>query len=616
MREGTNAAFLKENAVRIGTLVLGSIFFAASPLIGIPLGEGVAFLLAGYPVLVSAARKLWKGLFFDEESLMSIASLGAIAIGSYAEAAAVMLFYGFGELLQESVLTRSREAIEALAKMRPESARLQREDGSEIVVAPQEVLVGQRIRVLPGERVPLDGVVVEGMADVDASSLTGESMPKTLSNGDKAFAGMVPLDGILVIAVERPYEESSLARILALVEESSSRKSKTERFFTRFSRVYTPAMLLLALCVATLPPLVIPGALFRVWVYRALVLLVISCPCALVLSIPLGYLGGIGNASRQGILVKGGQFLDALASVKTVVFDKTGTLTEGTFRIVGAVCASGVSKETLLEQAAWVESPSTHPIASCIRKASGLQLDPGRIEDFRSLPGRGVSGKFEGHRIVAGSGAFLAERKIPVPDLPQEGIGTVVHVAVDGAWKGVLYLADAIRPQAQKALEELRELGVSRFVMLTGDEKRTADEIGKALGIDEIRAELLPQDKVAHMERLATVAYLGDGINDAPALSRADVGIAMGGLGSDAALEAADVVLMDDDLGKLPRAIRISRHTRRIVRQNLVFSLGVKGLFLLLGIAGIAGIWEAVFADVGVCVLAVLNASRALFYRP
>lgn len=615
MNEGANETFLKENAVRMGTLALGSVFFVASPLTGIPVGYWVAFLLAGYPVLVPAARKLWKGLFFDEESLMSIASLGAIAIGSHAEAAAVMLFYGFGELLQEGVLTRSRKAIEALAKMRPEVARLQREDGSEVVVAPQEVLVGQCIRVLPGERVPLDGRVVEGMADVDASSLTGESMPKTLSSGDKAFAGMVPLDGILVIAVERPYEESSLARILALVEESSSRKSKTERFFTRFSRVYTPAMLLLALCVATLPPLVIPGALFRVWVYRALVLLVISCPCALVLSIPLGYLGGIGNASRQGILVKGGQFLDALASVKTVVFDKTGTLTEGTFRIVGAACAPGVSTETLLEQTAWVESPSTHPIASCIRKASGLELDPSRIEDFRSLPGRGVSGRFGGHQIVAGSRAFLGELGIDVPDLPQEGIGTAVHVAVDGAWKGVLYLADTIRPQAQKALEELRKLGVSRFVMLTGDEKRTAEGIGKALGIDEIRAELLPQDKVAHMEGLATVAYLGDGINDAPALSRADVGIAMGGLGSDAALEAADIVLMDDDLEKLPRAIRISRRTRRIVRQNLVFSLGVKGLFLLLGVAGIAGIWEAVFADVGVCVLAVLNASRALFYR-
>ena len=581
-----------------------------------------AYLLVGYGVLWSALRNTLHGKVSDETTLMSLATLGAIAIHQLPEAVAVMLFYSVGETLQDFAVNRSRRSVTTLMDVRPDLARVKRGDDLPMV-RPVDVAVGETIVMQPGERIPLDGEVTEGESFVDTSALTGESVPRRISAGSKVLAGMVCTSGILNVKVTKPASESSIARILSLVEDAAGRKAQTEQTIATFSRYYTPAVVVAAIGLAALPPLLVPGAVFSTWLYRALVLLVISCPCALVISVPLGYFGGIGGASRQGVLVKGANFLEALAKLDTVVFDKTGTLTQGTFSVTSIQTKNGFTKEQLLEAAAQVEAASPHPIAASILEAYGKQVEAHSLENYEEVTGHGVKGRHNGRTIIAGNDRFMHRENIPHEDAVCDLGGTVVHVAVDGVYAGHLTIADEIRPDAAPALKELRRQGVKRLAMLTGDDENVAREVGKNLGIDLIHANLLPGDKVAKVEALAReihakhgkLAFVGDGMNDAPVLTRADIGIAMGGLGSDAAIEAADVVIMDDRLSKLPVAVQIARRTKEIVLQNIGFAFGVKAIFMLLGAWGVASIWEAVFADVGVSLLAVLNATRTLHLR-
>lgn len=582
-----------------------------------------AYLLVGYGVLWSAARNAVRGKVSDETTLMSIATLGAIAIHQLPEAVAVMLFYSIGETLQDFAVYRSRRSVSALMDVRPDQARVKRGDDL-LLVRPEEVSVNETIVVQPGERVPLDGEVSEGESFVDTAALTGESVPRRMSRGSQALAGMVCTSGILSIRTTKPAAESAIARILRLVEDAAGRKARTEQAVTTFARYYTPAVVAAAICLAAVPPLLIPGAAFSTWLYRALVLLVISCPCALVISVPLGYFGGIGGASRHGILIKGANFLEVLADLDTVAFDKTGTLTEGTFRVAAARPANGFTEAQVLEAAARAEAASPHPIAASILAAYGKQVDPNELEDYEELAGYGVKGRWRGKTILAGNDRFMHREGIPHEDTVCDLSGTVVHVAVEGIYAGHLTIADEIRHDAAFALQGLRAQGIRRMALLSGDDECVARQVGKSLQIDLVHANLLPGDKVALVEALTAeihqrkgkLAFVGDGMNDAPVLTRADVGIAMGGLGSDAAIEAADVVIMDDQLRKLPAAVQIARRTRRIVFQNIGFAFGVKAIFMLLGAWGVASIWEAVFADVGVSLLAVLNATRTLRYRP
>ncbi len=584
-----------------------------------------AYLLVGSGVLRAAARNTLRGNVFDENSLMSIATLGAIAIHQLPEAVAVMLFYSIGETLQGYAVGRSRRSISALVSIRPDQARVKRGD-EVLTVEPQAVRVGERIIVQPGDRIPLDGEIVEGESFVDTSALTGESVPRRAAPGDKVLAGMVSTSGMLTINVEKPFADSAISRILKLVEDAAGRKARTERIITSFSRYYTPGVVVLAAGIAVLPPLLVPGASFSVWLYRALVLLVISCPCALVVSVPLGYFGGVGAASRHGILVKGANFLDVLAGLETVVFDKTGTLTQGTFRVTAIHPHNGFAEEQVLETAAHVEAASPHPIAASILAAYGQpanrSADTDALKDYVEVPGRGVKGRWDGRLILAGNDRFMHQEGIAHDEAVCHVPGTVVHVAADGVYYGYLVISDEIKPDAAEALHQLRSLGVKRLEMLTGDDATAAGQVRRALGLDNAWAGLLPGDKVARVEtivaapRRGKLAFVGDGINDAPVLTRADVGVAMGGLGSDAAIEAADVVIMDDHLSRLPVAIRIARQTRSIVLENIGFALGIKGLFMVLGVAGISGIWTAVFADVGVSLLAVLNSTRILRFQP
>lgn len=571
----------------------------------------IAYLLIGWDVLRTAVRNIRHGQMFDENFLMFIATIGAFLIGEYPEAVAVMLFYQIGEFFQHRAVDQSRKSIAELMDIRPDVATLA--DGRQ--VRPDQVMIGQRILVRAGEKIPLDGTVLEGEAFIDTTALTGESVPRRVRPSDSILAGTINTDGHLLIQVDRRYGESTVAKILDLVENASRHKAPTEKFITRFARVYTPVVVVIATLLAVVPPLLISGATWGDWIYRALVFLVISCPCALVISIPLGFFSGIGAASKRGILVKGGNHLEALQQLDTVVFDKTGTLTEGVFEVVELRSVYG-SDEELLQAAATVEQHSNHPIAKSIQRlyaTRGVVTVTG--QDYREVAGSGVTGRFGTDQLEAGNARWFKE--LGFTPLDQTEDGTYVHVAKNGTYLGFIRIADRIKSSTVDALQDLKKLGVRRTVMLTGDRQETAQRIGQQIGIDQIEAELLPDQKVDQLEAIlrqakGKVAFVGDGINDAPVLTRADVGIAMGGLGSDVAIEAADVVLMTDEPKQLVEAIHVARATRKIVYQNIIFALGVKGVFLLLGAFGIATMWEAVFADVGVTVLAVLNAMRIL----
>lgn len=579
-----------------------------------------AYVLVGWKVLRTALKNLATGRVFDESFLMSVATAGAIAIHQLPEAVSVMLFYAVGEYFQERAVNRSRRSITALLDIRPQYANLV--VGGEVRrVRPENVEVGQVIVVRSGERVPLDGEVVSGISFMDASALTGEPVPRKAEAGETVLAGMINGEGVLTVKVTKPFVESSVARILDLVEGAAARKAPTEQFITRFSHYYTPAVVAAAVGSAVIPPLVLEGAVFSEWVYRALVLLVISCPCALVVSIPLGYFGGIGAASRHGILVKGANFLDGLGRLHTVVFDKTGTLTKGVFRVTQVVSCNGFEEEDVLAAAAAAEMHSNHPIARSIREAYGKEVARERVSEYREVPGQGICATVDGKRVLAGNDRLMHEEGIAHTVCKVEGSG--VHVAIDGVFAGYIVISDELRADAVSAVTRLKRLGVKRIVMLTGDEEAAARRVAAALGLDAYFAELLPEEKVAKVEELKatvpdcgrhTLAFLGDGINDAPVISIADVGAAMAGPGSDAAIEAADVVLMEEAPSKLAVAVEVARNTERIVKQNVALALGVKAFFASLGVFGLAGIWEAVFADVGVALVAVFNATRALRY--
>lgn len=573
----------------------------------------VPYLLIGHDVIFKAVRNIANGQVFDENFLMMTATVGAFATGEYTEAAAVMLFYQTGELFQSVAVGKSRKSISALMDIRPDYANIER-DGVLEQVDPDEIAVGDIITVKAGERIPLDGIVLEGESAIDTSALTGESLPRTVHEGGDVVSGCINQTGLLKVRVTRPFGESTVSRILDLVENSASKKARTENFITRFARYYTPAVCIAAVCLAVLPPIFAGGWL--TWLHRALIFLVISCPCALVISVPLSFFGGIGGAGRRGILVKGGSYLEVLARSGVVVFDKTGTLTKGVFNVT-VVHPERISESRLIELAAYAESYSTHPIARSIIEAYAMDINHDRISSCEELSGRGVKAVIDGLTVCAGNDKLMDE--IGVRWHPCHHVGTTVHIAVNGEYAGHLVISDEIKETSASAIKALKEIGIAKTVMLTGDAKAVGEDTAKQLGIDEVYSELLPADKVAKAEELiaakppkSALAFVGDGINDAPVLSRADIGIAMGAMGSDAAIEAADIVLMDDDPEKLAAAVKIARRTLRIVYENIVFALGVKVLVLVLGALGFASMWAAVFADVGVSVIAILNAMRAL----
>ena len=584
----------------------------------------IPYAVIGWDVLWRAVKNIRNGQVFDENFLMSIATIGAFGCGEYPEAVAVMLFYQVGELFQSVAVGRSRQSIAALMDIRPDYANMER-DGQLVQVDPDEVAVGDTIVIKAGERVPLDGIVTQGNSALDTAALTGESLPRDVAAGDEVISGCVNLSGLLHVRVTRPFGESTVAKILDLVENSSEKKAKAEHFITKFARYYTPvvviAAVLLAVVFAALALAVIPSLLLEggwgVWVPRALNFLVVSCPCALVISIPLSFFGGIGGASKHGILVKGSNYLEALARAGIVVFDKTGTLTRGTFEVT-VIHPQQLSEQELLELAALAEHFSTHPISLSIQAACRPAPDPARVTDVKEIAGRGVQAVVDGRTVLAGNQKLMDQFQISFEDRCRH-MGTIIHVAVDGEYAGHIVISDQPKPEAAQALSDLKAAGVRRTVMLTGDAQSAAEGVARELGLDEFHAELLPGDKVDQVERLLAqkqpkenLVFVGDGINDAPVLSRADIGVAMGALGSDAAIEAADIVLMDDDLSKLAQAVRIARKTLSIVRQNIVFALAVKGLVLVLSALGYVGMWWAVFADVGVSVLAILFSSRML----
>ncbi len=577
----------------------------------------IPYLIIGGDVLARSGVNIAHGQVFDENFLMSVATIGALVLGDYKEAVAVMLFYQVGELFNRVAVNRSRASIAALMDIRPDFANVERE-GSLIQVDPEEVAVDEIIVVRPGERVPLDGVVAEGAAQLDTSALTGESMPRDVAEGGEVVSGAVDLNGLIRVRVTKPYGESTVSRILELVENAGDKKAKVENFITRFAKIYTPVVCGLALLLAVIPPLLL-GQSWPVWVERGLIFLVVSCPCALVISVPLSFFGGIGGASRRGVLIKGSNYLEVLAKADTVVFDKTGTLTTGGFTVV-AVHPESLPQDRLLELAAHGEAFSTHPIAQSIQRAYGKPVDLQRVENVEEVSGHGIRAQVDGLMVLAGNGALMEDNGMAAHECHLTG--TIVHIAVDGEYAGHIVISDTVKPDAAGAIASLKALGVHKTVMLTGDQNSVAADVAKTLGLDEYHAELLPQDKVDKVEALlatkpagTALAFVGDGINDAPVLTRADVGIAMGAMGSDAAIEAADVVLMDDKPGNIAVAIRIARKTMAIVRQNIWFALGIKALTLLLAAFGIANMWWAVFADVGVAVLAILNAMRAMRIR-
>ena len=583
------------------------------------------YLLIGYDILKKAGKGILNGRVFDENFLMAIATVGAFALaiykksGDYNEAIAVMLFYQVGELFQSYAVGKSRKNISALMDIRPDYANIE-QDGKLVQVDPDEVAVGTVIVVQPGEKAPIDGVVVEGSSTLNTSALTGESLPRDVHEGDEIISGCIDMNGVLKVRTTKEFGESTVSKILDLVENASSRKSRSEAFISRFARVYTPAVCAAALALAILVPcgLLIAGKNpeWTQWIYRALSFLVVSCPCALVISIPLSFFAGIGGASKQGILIKGSNFLEELSDAKYVVFDKTGTLTQGVFEVTG-VHHSELERAQLIEYAALAECASSHPISRSLQKAYGKAIDRNRVTDIEEISGEGVTAKVDGHSVAAGNGKLM--KRLGVEYLDCHSVGTIIHMAIDGEYAGHIVISDVVKPHSKEAIQELKKHGVEKTVMLTGDAKRVADQVAAELGVDEVRSELLPADKVAEVEKLLTekgskgkLAFVGDGINDAPVLTRADIGIAMGAMGSDAAIEAADVVLMDDDPLQIAKAIKISRKCIGIVRQNIVFSLIVKFACLALTAVGLANMWVAIFADVGVMIIAVLNAIRAL----
>ena len=602
----------KKTLLRIGLAALLLAGAALLPAEGLwkALAYAVPWLVIGWDVLWDAIRGISHGQVFDEKFLMAVATIGAFAIGEYPEAAAVMLFYQIGEWFQSVAVGRSRKSIAALMDIRPEYAVVLR-DGEEQEVDPEEVAIGETIVLRPGERVPLDGSVLEGSGSLNTAALTGESLPVDVGPGDRVISGSINLTGLLRVRVESAYEDSTVSRILELVENSAEKKAKVESFITRFARWYTPCVVISALLLALVPPLFVGN--WGEWIHRALIFLVVSCPCALVVSVPLSFFGGIGGASRAGILIKGANDLETLASVDTVAFDKTGTLTQGSFQ-VDAVHPREMEADELLDIAAAAESHSTHPVAESIVKAHGGHIDPARLGEIRELAGLGLQAEVDGETFFVGNGKLMDQVGADWHEchLP----GTVVHIARGEEYLGHIVINDALKPDAASAMEALRKLGVQRTVLLSGDRQRVAEAVAKELGLDEVRAELLPEQKVEEVEKLlqggAKLAFVGDGINDAPVLARADVGIAMGALGSDAAIESADVVLMDDKPSRIALAVKIARKTMGIVRQNIAFALGVKFIILILGALGIADLWLAVFGDVGVLILAILNAMRCL----
>ncbi len=614
---------LKREGVLVGVVialfVLGSVFEEKLHNTPYSIGEYLvfipAYLLSGWTVLTTAGRNILRGQVFDENFLMTIATVGAIAIHKLPEAVGVMLFFKIGELFQETAVSKSRRSISSLLEIRPDAANLKTANGIE-VVAPERVKVGEIIIIKPGEKVPLDGEIIEGNSQIDTSALTGESIPRKVSVGETVLAGTINQTGVLTVTVTKLFGESSIARILDLVENASAKKAETEKFITKFARYYTPIVVISSLLVASIPPLLMGGNKAE-WVYRALILLVISCPCGLVISIPLGYFGGIGGAAKRGILVKGSTFLDTLSGVKAIAFDKTGTLTKGVFKVTEIVPHNGFKQDDLLRVAAEAEANSNHPIAKSIRVAYNRPIDESSISNYTEIAAHGIQATIEGKLVLAGNDRLMHRENIPHDTCNVEG--TIVHLAVDRVYAGYIIIADEIKEDAVQAIRDLRAAGVERIMMLTGDSQAVAQRIAKTLGVDTFAAELLPEDKVAAIEKLlwefskkGKVAFVGDGINDAPVIARADVGIAMGGLGSDAAIETADVVLMTDAPSKVAEAIQVGRKTHAIVMQNIIFALTIKVIFIGLGLMGLATMWEAVFADVGVALVAIFNATRVL----
>ncbi len=584
----------------------------------------IPYLVVGWDVLRKALLGIKNRQPFDECFLMAVATVGAFALGDYVEGCAVILFYQIGELFQSVAVGKSRQSISSLMDIRPDYANIEDEDGKLEQVDPDDVEVGTVIVVQPGERVPIDGVIVEGTSALNTAALTGESLPRDVQSGDEVISGCVNMTGLLKVRTTKEFGESTVSKILDLVENSSMKKARAENFITRFARVYTPAVCYSALALAFLPPVVLllmgQPARFGDWIYRALTFLVISCPCALVISIPLSFFGGIGGASACGILVKGSTYLEELARTGVVVFDKTGTLTQGTFKVVGVHPENGVTEAELVEAAALAESWSKHPISLSIKNAYGKEIDANRVTDVQELGGHGVTAKVDGRTVAAGNARLMAKLNLSAPEVTEPG--TIVHVAIEGKYAGYLLIADVVKPHSAQAIKGLKAAGVRKTVMLTGDAEPVAKAVASDLGLDEYHAGLLPGDKVDQIEKLLAakgpkenLAFVGDGINDAPVLSRADIGIAMGALGSDAAIEAADIVLMDDDPAKIALAMSIARRTLRIVYENIVFALAIKFACLVLGALGLASMWTAIFADVGVMVLAVLNATRALYTK-
>ncbi len=631
-QNGVFAMTKKQKKMLVRILITAVMLIALHfiPITGIPqlLAYVAAYLVIGYDILRKAGKGILNGRAFDENFLMALATLGAFFLaiwtksGDYVEGIAVMLFYQIGELFQSYAVGKSRKNISALMDIRPDYANIEA-DGQLTQVDPDEVPVGSMIVVQPGEKVPLDGVIVEGTASLNTSALTGESLPRDVKEGDEIISGCIDMSGVLKIRTTKAFGESTVSRILDLVENASSRKSRSEAFISRFAKIYTPAVCAAALALAVLVPLgrMLAGldANWTDWIYRALSFLVVSCPCALVISIPLSFFAGIGGASKEGILIKGSNYLEALSEAKIVVFDKTGTLTRGVFEVT-AVHHSPMDEAQLLEYAALAECASSHPISKSLQKACGKEIDRSRVTDIEELSGHGITATVDGHAVAAGNSKLMNKLGVEYHDC--HSTGTIIHMAVDGQYAGHIVISDVVKPHSKEAIEQLKRAGVQKTVMLTGDAKRVADSVAAELGVDEVRSELLPGDKVAEVEKLLAakskkdmLAFVGDGINDAPVLTRADIGIAMGAMGSDAAIEAADIVLMDDDPLQIAKAIKISRKCIGIVRQNIVFSLVVKFGCLALVAFGVANMWAAIFADVGVMVLAVLNAIRALRYR-
>jgi len=605
-------------------LIIGAVVLIIPIVFSLPLAVErilylISYILIGRDIVLNAFKNTIKGRVFDENFLMTIATVGAFAIGEFTEAVAVMLFYRVGEWLQDSIVERSKRSITQLMNIKPDYANLVIGDAVE-KVHPSQVAIGDVIMVKPGEKVPLDGVVVRGQSTVDTSALTGEPIPRQVDEGDQVLAGFVNQSGLIYVEATKDFDNSTVAKILELMENSKSRKAPTEKFITKFARYYTPAVVTVAVLIAAVPPLFFDQS-FDDWLYRALVFLVISCPCALVISIPVSFFGGLGGASRNGILIKGGQYLEALTNIDTVIFDKTGTLTKGKFEVTKVVSTGGVPEEELLEYAALAESGSNHPIAVSVLNAYGKPVNREAVDEYNEIPGYGVIAKVKGRQVLIGTAKLL--HRYGIECNVADAVGTIIYVALDGKFSGYFIIADEVREDSARAIKGLKDAGIKRTVMLTGDHSSIGDEIGRRLGIDEVYAELLPQHKVEKLDMIVEergskkgkVVFVGDGINDAPVLARADVGVAMGGIGSDAAIEAADVVLMTDHPSRLVNAMEIANSTRRIVWQNIVMALGIKGLVLLLGAAGMATMWEAVFADVGVAVLSVLNAMRIIRKR-